>query len=118
MTTIKESSTNQLNRKAIATQCPVTFTLFKMGGRWKPLIIYNLVNHSKRYGELKRAVTGISEKMLFQTLKELETDGLIVRTVLPTVPAQVEYSLSPCGTDLYPVFLAMVDWAKKYNVAQ
>lgn len=116
MTAIKASSTNQINRKAITTKCPVTYTLLKMGGRWKPLVIYQLVLGTKRYGELKRGIPPISEKMLIQTLKELEADEIIVRTEFPGTIPHVEYSLSSCGEDLRPVLLSMVGWAQKYNI--
>jgi DNA-binding HxlR family transcriptional regulator len=116
MTAIKSSSTNQINKRAIATKCPVTFTLHKMGGRWKPLIINNLLAGAKRYGELKKAIPGITDKMLIQNLKELEADQLISRLARPVLPPHVEYSLTDCGQALSPVLVAMKDWASKYNV--
>ncbi len=116
MATIKDSSTNQMNKRAIAVKCPVTFTLNKMGGRWKPLIINNLLTGTKRYGELKKAIPGITEKMLIQNLKELEADKLITRVAKPVVPPHVEYSLTDCGRELSPVLMAMKGWASKYNV--
>ncbi|MDB5272277.1 MAG: ytfH [Chitinophagaceae bacterium] len=116
MTTIKLSSTNQLNKQQALSACPVSFTLSKIGGRWKPLIIYNLMDGVKRYGELKRAIPNISEKMLIQHLKELETDKLIERKAMPVVPPHVEYSLSPAGEELKPILLAMCGWAEKHNM--
>jgi DNA-binding HxlR family transcriptional regulator len=116
MAPIKSSSTNQLNKRAIATKCPVTFTLHKIGGRWKPLIMNQLLSGVKRYYELKNAIPEISEKMLFQHLKEMEADNIISRKATGSVPPQVEYSLTSCGMDLSPVLLAMKDWGKKYNV--
>ena len=116
MAPIKSSSTNQLNKQAIAIKCPVTFTLHKIGGRWKPLIIFQLLSGVKRYYELKNAIPGISEKMLFQHLKEMEADNIISRKATGSVPLQVEYCLTSCGQDLSPVLLAMGEWGKKYNV--
>ena len=116
MVTIKTSSTNQMNKRIIATKCPVTFTLHKMGGRWKPLIINQLLGETKRYGELKKSLPAISEKMLIQNLKELEADELIIRKALPVVPPHVEYSLSKSGKELSPVLSSMKKWALKYNV--
>ena len=116
MTAIKPSSTNQLNKRAIATKCPVTFTLAKMGGRWKPLIINRLLGGTKRYGELKRELPAITEKMLIQHLKELEADKLLTRLAKPVVPPHVEYSLTDCGRELGPVLTALKDWAARYNV--
>lgn len=116
MTAIKTSSTNQLNKRVIVTECPVTYTLYKIGGRWKPLIINQLLKGVKRYGELKKAIPAITEKMLIQTLKELEADGLVIRRARPVVPPHVEYSLTRRGKDLGPVLTSMIKWAKKYNV--
>ncbi|WP_299285024.1 helix-turn-helix domain-containing protein [uncultured Mucilaginibacter sp.] len=116
MTTIKVSSTNQINKRVIATKCPVTFTLHKIGGRWKPLIINCLLTGTKRYGELRKAIPAITEKMLIQNLKELEADELIIREAKPVVPPHVEYSLTECGEELRPVLLSMKQWAFKHNV--
>ena len=116
MTASKPASTNQLNKRANATKCPVTFTIDKIGGRWKPLIINRLLGGTKRYGELKRELPAITEKMLIQHLKELEADKLISRVAKPVVPPHVEYSLTDFGRDLSPVLAAMKDWAAKYNV--
>lgn len=113
MTKIKETSTNQDNRKNTLTQCPVTYTLEKIGGRWKPIIIYNLMSGTKRYGELKRLIPAITEKMLIQHLKQLETDNLVKRVALPVIPPFVEYSLTESGRELRPVLEAMIGWAIK-----
>ena len=116
MTAIKKSSTNQSNKRTIVTQCPVTFTLHKIGTRWKPLIINSLLTGTKRYGELKKAIPAITEKMLIQNLKELEADELIVREAKPVVPPHVEYRLSKSGEELRPILLAMKTWALNHNV--
>ncbi len=116
MAAIKISSTNQLNKRSINTKCPVTFTLAKFGGRWKPLIINRLLTGTRRYGELKRAIPAITEKMLIQNLKELEADNIIARVAKPVVPPFVEYSLTDCGQELAPVLESMKNWAFKYNV--
>ena len=116
MTAIKVASTNQANKRENDIQCPVAFTLNKIGGRWKPLIINRLLSGPKRYGELKRAIPAITEKMLIQHLKELEADQLLTRVAHPVVPPHVEYSLTQVGLDLSPILVAMKDWATKYNV--
>jgi DNA-binding HxlR family transcriptional regulator len=113
MTKIKENSTNQDNRKNALTQCPVTYTLDKIGGRWKPIIIYNLLSGTKRYSELKKLIPAITEKMLIQHLKQLEADNLVHRKALPVVPPFVEYSLTDSGKELRQVLDAMVGWAMK-----
>jgi DNA-binding HxlR family transcriptional regulator len=110
MTAIKESSTNYQNKQVILNECPVTFTLEKMGGRWKPLILYQLQQGVLRYGQLKKSIPGITEKMLVQHLRELEADGLIVRDVKPIVPPHVEYSLTQSGKTLTPILNAMAEW--------
>jgi DNA-binding HxlR family transcriptional regulator len=113
MTKIKESSTNQSNKQQILFVCPVTYTLSKIGGRWKPIILFNLMDGEKRYSELKRAIPPITEKMLIQHLKELEADALIVRKVFPIVPPHVEYSLTDSGKELKPILKSMATWANK-----
>ena len=110
---IKETSTNNLNKKGILIQCPVTFTLNKIVGRWKPLILYNLVSGKKRYSELKRSIPDITEKMLIQHLKELEQDQLILRESLPVVPPHVIYSLTASGKEMSPILEAMAKWGLK-----
>lgn len=115
MAKIKPSSTNQLNKRIIVTECPVTFTLHKIGGRWKPLVINQLLKGTRRYGELRKAIPAITEKMLIQTLRELEADELILRKAVPVVPPHVEYSLTRGGKELNGVLEAMIRWAKKYN---
>ena len=111
MTKIKETSTNQDNRKNTLTQCPVTYTLEKIGGRWKPIIIYNLLSGTKRYSELKKLIPAITEKMLIQHLKQLEADYLVHRNALPVIPPFVEYSLTDSGKELRQVLEAMIGWA-------
>jgi len=113
MTKIKETSTNQDNRKNALTQCPVTYTLAKIGGRWKPIIIYNLMSGTKRYSELKKLIPAITEKMLIQHLKQLEADKLVQRKAKPVIPPFVEYSLTDSGKELRQVLDAMVSWALK-----
>jgi DNA-binding HxlR family transcriptional regulator len=101
-TPVKETSTNQLNKKTELSKCPVTFTLDKIGGRWKPIILYHLMSGTKRYSDLRRAIPPVSEKMLIQQIGELEEHRLVVRKVYPVVPPHVEYSLSnrkEAGTD-------------------
>jgi DNA-binding HxlR family transcriptional regulator len=115
MTPIKESSTNYMNKKRIETQCPVTYTIDRIGGRWKVLILYNLLKEKKRYGELRKLMPGITEKMLIQQLRQLEADKLIERKAMPVVPPHVEYRLTKVGKELSPIMNAMAKWAFKYN---
>jgi len=115
MRIIKEASTNNENRKAIMIQCPVNYTLDKIGGRWKPLIIWNLRNGKLRYSELKKVIPGITEKMLIQHLKQLEQDELVIREVVMIMPPHVEYDLSETAKELVPALDAMALWGLKHN---
>ncbi|MCD0457239.1 helix-turn-helix transcriptional regulator [Chryseobacterium sp. LC2016-27] len=113
MATIKESSTIQQNKKIALDLCPVTYVMEKIGGYWKPIILYHLSTSDKRYSELKRAIPAITEKMLIQHLKQLENDGLVIRTAKPIVPPHVTYNLSQSGKGLIPVIHSMAEWAFK-----
>lgn len=94
--------------------CSVTTTLGVIGGRWKPIILFQLLAGTKRFGELRRLVPGATERMLTLQLRELEADGIVARTVYPQVPPKVEYALTETGRTLEPVLLAMRDWGAGY----
>ena len=95
--------------------CPVATTLNLLSNKWKILILRELLGGTKRYGELKKNIEKISEKMLSQSLKEMEKDKLIVRKVYPEVPPKVEYSLSEIGQSLHPIIDSMKSWGIKYK---
>ena len=111
MNEVKEASTIQLNKQTVFKLCPVTYVMEKIGSYWKPIIIFHLMSGSKRYGALKKAMPHITEKMLAQHLRQLETDGLISRVALPVIPPHVTYSLTDAGQALRPVLYAMANWA-------
>lgn len=111
MTQIKQSSTIQENKKVALGACPVTYVMGKIGGHWKPIILYHLLSGSKRYSELRKAIPAVTEKMLIQHLKQLETDQLVIREAKPVVPPFVTYRLSDSGRALQPVLQAMANWA-------
>jgi DNA-binding HxlR family transcriptional regulator len=113
MRKIKEASTNNENRKTVMTDCPVSYTLDKMGGRWKPLILWHLRKEKKRYSELRKSIPAITEKMLIQHLKQLEEDQLIIRSVVEVMPPHVEYTLSKPGRELMSALNAMAAWGLK-----
>ena len=93
--------------------CPVDYAFQRIGGKYKGRILWFLKDGVLRYGELKRIVEGITPKMLTQTLKELEADGLIVRKAYHEMPPRVEYNLSDSGIELIPFINQMRIWAQK-----
>lgn len=118
MRTIKETSTNNANKQVIMGFCPVYYTLDRIGGRWKPLILWTLRNGRLRYNELKKGIPAITEKMLIQHLKQLESDGLVTRTVVEVMPPHVEYGLTESGGELIPALDAMAAWGLKNSEAE
>lgn len=96
--------------------CSVEITLKVIGGRWKVLILRELLGGVKRFGELHRALHGITQKMLTQQLRELEHDGIIDRHVYLQVPPKVEYSLTPLGETLKPILDSMHEWGDRKSV--
>jgi DNA-binding HxlR family transcriptional regulator len=90
--------------------CPVELAVDVIGGRWRTVILSQLKEGVHRYGELRRRIPGVSEKMLTQRLRELEADGLVSRRDLGTVPPHVEYDLTEEGRSLAPVLQALYDW--------
>jgi DNA-binding HxlR family transcriptional regulator len=95
--------------------CPVELALSVLDGKWKVLILWNLRRDAHRYSELRDAITGISDKMLAQQLRDLEADGLIDRTVYPVVPPKTEYTLTDEGRRIEPVLTAMQQWGLAYK---
>ena len=96
------------------TSCPAETTLEIIGGRWKLLILRELLSGVSRFGELRRRLSGISEKMLAQHLRELERDGIIARKIYPEVPPKVEYSLTASGNTLKPIIDGLHEWGLKH----
>lgn len=102
-----DNNTNEYN-------CPVDTTLKMIGGKYKALILWHLIDATLRFGELRRVIPQATPKMLTQQLRELEQDRLIVRTVYPVVPPKVEYSLSDLGKSIRPILSAMYHWGADY----
>ncbi|MFZ5969347.1 MAG: winged helix-turn-helix transcriptional regulator [Bacillota bacterium] len=96
-------------------QCPMVLTQNLIGGKWKMVILWHLSKGTKRFSELKRVIPAITQKMLTQQLRELESDVLIERTVYPVVPPKVEYSLTDNGRKLMPIFEMMCRWGVEYT---
>jgi len=95
--------------------CPVETTIQAIGGRWKVLVLHYLFDGTMRFGELARALKGISARTLTKQLRELEADGIISRRVYQQIPPMVEYSVTPKGNQLKPVLLAMHAWGEAHG---
>ena len=96
-------------------ECPVATTVALIGSKWKLLILRNLLARPWRFNELKRDLAGISQKMLTDSLRSMEADGIITRTVYPEVPPRVEYALSDVGESMRPILTAMQEWGTNYK---
>jgi DNA-binding HxlR family transcriptional regulator len=96
------------------TSCPVQTAVDIIGGKWNILIIYHLLSGTRRFGELRRLVPGITQKMLTQQLRGLEDESIVRRKVYPEVPPKVEYSLTALGKSLEPVFTLLCAWGQGY----
>jgi DNA-binding HxlR family transcriptional regulator len=116
-----QSAAQRRREEALAYQefvraCPTSKLLNRIGDKWVTLLLAALSDGPLRYGELSRAVPGASQKMLTQSLRGLERDGLLVRTVTPTVPVRVDYELTSLGRSLLPVMAAVKHWAEEHIV--
>ena len=96
-------------------ECPVATTVSLIGSKWKLLIIRNLLVRPWRFNELKKSLEGVSQKVLTDSLRSMEEDGIITRTVFPEVPPRVEYALSPLGESMRPILNAMQEWGSNYK---
>lgn len=94
--------------------CPAELTSTLIAGRWKIVILWYLFQDVKRFSELRRALAGVTRKVLTQQLREMERDGIIARKVFAQVPPKVEYSVTPLGTSLKPVVEAMHQWGEAH----
>ena len=95
--------------------CPVETTLTLIGDKWKVLILRDLLPGPKRFGELKKSIGTVSQKVLTAQLRDMEHSGLLTRTVYPEVPPRVEYSLTELGRSLKPILDAMSHWGEEYK---
>ena len=95
--------------------CPVATTVQMIGSKWKILIMRNLLIRPWRFIELQKNLEGISQKVLTDSLRSMESDGIIIRTVFPEVPPRVEYALSELGESMRPIMDAMEEWGRAYK---
>ena len=98
--------------------CPVATTVSLIGSKWKLLIIRKLMTRPWRFNELKKDLEGISQKVLTDSLRSMEADGIVTRTVYPEVPPRVEYALSELGESMRPIIVAMERWGTEYKKMQ
>lgn len=106
-----------MRTKTELPECPVATTVQLIGNKWKLLIIRNLLNRPWRFNELKKDLDGISQKVLTDSLRSMEEDGIITRTVYPEVPPRVEYALSELGETMRPILASMEQWGTNYKIS-
>ena len=104
--------------KAELPDCPVATTISLIGIKWKLLILRNLLIRPWRFNELRKSLDGISQKVLTDSLRSMEADGIVTRTVYPEVPPRVEYALSPLGETMRPILDAMETWGKAFKAGE
>jgi DNA-binding HxlR family transcriptional regulator len=102
-----------MDNKVENNPCPFTVTIGLIGGRWKSIILYLLMDHTRRFGEIAARMPSISRKVLSEQLKELEADGLITRREFKEIPPRVEYSLTGMGQSLRPILKDMATWGQE-----
>lgn len=96
--------------------CPVEYTLGVIGGKWKGVLLYHLIDGAKRFNEMRKICPAITQRMLTLQLRELEHDGIVHREVYQQVPPKVEYSLTDFGRTLEPIILSMKQWGETYKM--
>ncbi|MBC9934306.1 winged helix-turn-helix transcriptional regulator [Chitinophaga qingshengii] len=111
----KENSTNAINERILNGLCQTSHALSVIGGRWKPTILWRLLDGKMRYHELKKSISGVSERVLVLQLRELENDQLIKRIIYPEVPPRVEYELTPLGRSLESLLEHISSWGKMHK---
>ena len=112
---VKPARSKGRKRSAQRTGCAVEVTLSVIGGVWKPVILFHLLEGTLRFNQLCRTIPSATPRMMTLQLRELEEDGIITRTVYAEVPPKVEYALTEQGRSLEPVLLSMRDWGMKFQ---
>jgi DNA-binding HxlR family transcriptional regulator len=115
MTKIKETSTNFENKQLLIQCCSEVYAIEMISGQWILSILYGLVGGKRRYGELKKRIPEITERMLTLQLRKLESNGLVKRTVYAEVPPRVEYELTPSALKLTPILKQLKDWGEQHK---
>lgn len=107
---------NEKKEKVKLPDCPVETTLTLIGDKWKVLILRDLLTGTKRFGELKKSIGNVSQKVLTAQLRDMEVKGLVNRKVYAEVPPKVEYSLTDLGLSLKPILDTMYNWGRNYKI--
>lgn len=115
MTKVKETSTNFSNKQALAEECPEAYAVNIIGGQWSLVICSWLLSGKLRFGELKKKLPNITERMLTLQLRKLEQHKLVKRTVYAEVPPRVDYELTPIGKELAPIISQMTHWGERHK---
>ncbi|MFK5979284.1 MAG: helix-turn-helix domain-containing protein [Rhizobiaceae bacterium] len=110
----RHRATNPATENTCDSPCPVSFAMSLIGGKWKCIVLFHLVDGPKRFGVLRRSIPSITQRMLTLTLRELEADHLVNRKVFEVVPPHVEYSLTAMADELQPVMESMAAWGEHY----
>jgi DNA-binding HxlR family transcriptional regulator len=114
MTAAQRRDRERAAYNAYVAECPSRQVLDALSDKWVTLVLTALASAPQRYSELSRTIAGVSQKMLTQTLRMLERDGLVTRTITPAVPVRVDYQLTPLGHTLLPVVRAIKDWSETH----
>lgn len=115
MSKIKETSTNFANKQALADECAEVYAINIIGGQWAWVICSWLMNGKLRFGELKKLLPNITERMLTLQLRKLEANKIVTRTVYAEVPPRVEYELTTIGYDLKPIIMHLEKWGERHK---
>lgn len=106
---------SSLPSSVLKDQCPVTYCISKIGGKWKPILLFLISKGVNRFGVLRRGIEGISKQMLTKQLRELEADGILERKIYAEVPPRVEYFITELGNSLMPIVKEMKLWGEKHR---
>lgn len=115
MSKVKKTSTNFANKQALADECPEVYAAHIIGGQWALVICSWLINGKLRFGELRKHLPTITERMLTLQLRKLEENNIVKRTVYAEVPPRVEYELTPIGYELKPIIKRLEKWGQKHK---
>ncbi|MEL6658534.1 MAG: helix-turn-helix domain-containing protein [Bacteroidota bacterium] len=111
---VVKKSAGEEKKSVEVDQCPVTYCMSKIGGKWKPIILFLISKGANRFGLLMKGIEGISKQMLTRQLRELEEDGFLDRMIYAEIPPRVEYSITERGNTLFPIIATMKAWGEEH----